>query len=294
MGCDDLKFKEIYLEMNSEVEEALYPLLQEQGIQGWNWIDKGSRGGCLFYLPANRSWKERVERIKKKVEKLREFGLEPGPVSFNYKDIDSRSWEKKIKQASEPRQVLEGFWVVPPEYREEDFPEGLVIRLRGGMAFGTGDHPSTRLALGFIRDWFQNREKVLDLGTGSGILALAAARLGAGKIIGIDNDPEAVSLARENVGLNGLSDRVTIKEGDLLQGIENSFSGVIINILYPQIAAVLPELERITEKNAGLILSGILFKQLPMLREKISSSVWEVIDTRIEGDWAGLYLEKKG
>ncbi len=294
MGCDDLKYKEVYLEVNPEVREALHPILQEHDLEGWNWVEKGSRLGCLFYLPANREWKEKCEKIKERVESLQEFGLEPGPVFYSVRDINSRSWEKLIKAAGEPRQVLDDFWVIPPEYSKTRIPEGIIIKLRGGMAFGTGDHPSTRLVLGFIRDWLQNHAKILDLGTGSGILAIASAKMGAKEVMGVDNDPEAVSLARENVKLNNLQDRVKIKEGDLVKGIKGVYSGVIINILYPQIVSVLPDLDKITDKKAGLILSGILFKQLPQLREKIASTPWEIIDTRVEGDWTGVYLEKKG
>ncbi len=294
MGCDDLKFKEVYLEINPEVKEALYPILQAEDLGGWNWVEKGSRLGCLFYLPANREWREKCERIKEKVEGLQEFDLEPGPVFYSARDINSCSWEKLIKEAGEPRQVLEGFWVIPPDYLKAKIPQGMFIKLRGGMAFGTGDHPSTRLALGLIRDWLRNYDKILDLGTGSGILAIVSAKLGAKEVTGIDNDPEAVSLARENVKLNKFEDRVEIKEGDLIKGLKGPYSGVIINILYPQIVSILPELDKITEKKAGLVLSGILFKQLPQLREKIALSPWEIIDTRVEGDWTGLYLEKKG
>jgi len=294
LGCDVLKYKEVYLEVNTEVKEALHPILQAEDLEGWNWVEKGSRLGCLFYLPANREWREKCEKIKKKVERLQEFGLEPGPVFYSVRDINSRSWEKLIREAEEPRQVLDGFWVIPPEYSKTKIPQGMVIKLRGGMAFGTGDHPSTRLALGFIQDWLRNYDKILDLGTGSGILAIASAKLGAKEVTGIDNDPEAVSLARQNVKLNKFEDRVEIKQGDLIKGLRGLYSGVIINILYPQIVSVLPDLDKITEKKAGLVLSGVLFKQLPQLREKIVSTPWEILDTRVEGDWTGLYLEKKG
>ncbi len=294
LGCDQLKFKEIYVEINYEASEALYPLLEEQGIEGWHCLDKGSRMGCLFYLPANRQWEKKWETIRQKLYQLSNSGLEPGPIVFDVQEINSRSWEKIIEEAREPRQVLAGLWVVPPDFKDVERLEGLTIKLKGGMAFGTGDHPSTRLALGLVRDWMQGCSPVLDLGTGSGILALAAAGMGAQKVVGIDNDPEAVLLARENVRLNNREKEIEIVTGNLLQGVKGPFSGVIINILLPEILEVLPHLERITRPGSGLVISGLLFRQFPVFRDRVQNTPWEIIDTRVEGDWAGLFLQRKG
>ncbi len=294
LECDQLKFKEIYVEINHEVSEALYPLLEEQGIEGWHCLDKGSRVGCFFYLPANREWEEKWETIRRRLEQLRESGLDPGKIVFDVQEINSRSWERAIEEAREPRQVLDGFWVVPPDFEGEERLEGLILKLKGGMAFGTGDHPSTRLALALLRDWMQNCSPVLDLGTGSGILALAAAEMGAQKVVGVDNDPEAVLLARENVKLNHREKEIEIVSGNLLEEVQKPFAGVIINILLPEILEALSRLERITWPGSRLVVAGLLFGQLPLFREQVQNTPWEIIDTRVEGDWTGLFLERKG
>ena len=293
MGCDLVKFKEIYLEADQEIKEALVNILEENGLEGWSWLDKGSRVGCLFYLPDDPKWRRKMKSIEKKVKELEKYNLNPGKLELKIEDISSSSWEKIIEEAEKPRQVLSDMWITPPDYKGE-IPEGeVILKMRSGMAFGTGDHASTRLVLGYIKENLKASEKVLDIGTGSGILALTAGSLGAEKVVGIDNDPQAVEIARENVALNNLNNRVIINQGDLVSELEGQFDLILVNILLPEILAVIPQLDKFSQKGSRLILSGLLSKQVPLIKEKAQKSCWHIVDTSLDGEWAGVLLERR-
>lgn len=160
------------------------------------------------------------------------------------------------------RLVVVPAWLNPP-LAADDVP----LRMDPGMAFGTGSHPTTQLCLAALEANLKPGDAVLDLGTGSGILSIAAAKLSAGPILALDIDPEAVRVARENCAANGLADRVRVEAGSLTEVLAGQFGRVefplvVANILPTVLVSLLDEgLARCVEPGGVLILSGILEAQ---------------------------------
>jgi [LSU ribosomal protein L11P]-lysine N-methyltransferase (EC 2.1.1.-) len=156
------------------------------------------------------------------------------------------------------------------------------------MAFGTGTHPTTQMCLLALEDTVHPGARVLDLGTGSGILAIAAAKLGAGRVLALDTDPQAVTVARENVHRNGVADRVRVARGSLAQAV-GRFDVVAVNIL----ARVLVEmaeggLARHLAPEGRLIAAGLLVGQEEQVRDAFERAGLTVIGRRQMDDWVAL------
>ena len=155
--------------------------------------------------------------VNPRVEELSEFGIDTGEVRYETRTVDEDDWATAWKQYFKPVRVSERLTIKPTweEYTPES-PDEKIIELDPGMAFGTGTHPTTSLCLRTLETVIQGGEEVIDVGTGSGILAIGAIKLGAKHVLALDLDPVAVISARENVELNGLEQQITVKESDLL------------------------------------------------------------------------------
>ncbi|MCI5137656.1 MAG: methyltransferase domain-containing protein, partial [Candidatus Electrothrix sp. AR1] len=169
-----------------------------------------------------------------------------------------------------------------------------VIEMDPGMAFGTGQHASTKLALGLIRSCFDSRGvgKVLDIGTGTGILAMGVALFGAEQVIAIDNDPESVRVAGENIAHNALEGKITVS-GDNLDDLIGSFDLVCANIIHDVLVDMAPAIAALVSEKGAVVLAGILQgeqeKNIIKLYEKLGLTLQEA---RYEDEWVSLFLAR--
>jgi ribosomal protein L11 methyltransferase len=169
------------------------------------------------------------------------------------------------------------------------------ILLDPGLAFGTGAHATTRLCLTAIEDFLRPGDCVVDLGCGSGILAIASALLGAGRVLALDIDPVAVGVARENVERNGVSGTVRVEEGGLEAIGEAQPHLLVANIQASVLTEMLEKnLARSVRQGGLLILSGILDTQSGAVLEAARLRGWEALEVRQEDDWQALLLKEKG
>ncbi|MDR1702710.1 MAG: 50S ribosomal protein L11 methyltransferase, partial [Sporomusaceae bacterium] len=184
--------------------------------------------------------------------------------------------------------------VVRPPWEEYEPATGdLVIALDPGAAFGTGTHASTAMCARFLEELPLEGAVVFDLGTGSGILTLAAAKLGAAKVVAVDNDKVAVRVATENVALNKTGTEITVRQGDLLQGFEGQADIIIANIVADVIIKILPVLENHLAPGGSFIAGGIISERLSdviaALKEKTSLVPDQVAE---EGGWATILARR--
>ena len=183
--------------------------------------------------------------------------------------------------------------VVKPSWESyEPEAEDIVLELDPGMAFGTGTHPTTVLVLEALEKMVHPDTTVFDVGTGSGILAMTAAKLGAKSIKAVDIDGVAVRTAKENIAKAGLADRIEVKQGDLLHGTEGKADVIVANILADIIILLLPDIPGKLKEGGLFFASGIIedYQQaVTEAAEKVGLRVKEV--TRIK-DWVGLLMEK--
>ena len=180
----------------------------------------------------------------------------PAAPDFTTETVEEQNWVQLTQAQFEPIRISERLWIVPSWHDAPD-PNALSLVLDPGMAFGTGSHPTTRLCLEWLERSVTGGESVLDYGCGSGILAIAAGRLGAGEVTGIDIDPQAVQAAMANAERNEVSARFT----DASHPVEGQFDLVVANILANPLRALAPAICGHVRPGGRLALSGILEEQ---------------------------------
>jgi ribosomal protein L11 methyltransferase len=170
--------------------------------------------------------------------------------------VPEQDWVRATQAQFAPIRIDEGLWIVP-SWHAPPRPDAIVLRLDPGVAFGTGSHPTTALCLQWLRATLRGGECVLDYGCGSGILAIGAARLGAGTVVGTDIDPQAVAASRDNAARNGVDARFTLPDGLPAQ----RYDAVVANILANPLILLAPVLAQATARAGRIALSGVLAAQ---------------------------------
>jgi ribosomal protein L11 methyltransferase len=197
-------------------------------------------------------------------------------------DVDwTVEWRKHLK----PRRV--GNLVVTPPWFADDYTNAERIVIEPGMAFGTGDHETTRGVLGLLPSVLRFGDVVADLGSGSGVLGVAAAKLGARHVFAIENDPDATENAELNVRANGVGAAMTWMEGDAfaLLPLVAPVQLVLANIVTPVLIDLLPAIAAAVGPQGRAILSGILVDEAPRMRDALSAGGWTVTAAEAEGLW---------
>jgi ribosomal protein L11 methyltransferase len=223
---------ELSVAVDNEAVEAVSELLARYGYNGGVVVEPawtpGGEGPEFTYDAARPTLLKTYIPLDAQAEELRqriEQGLwhlgQMRPVGpLHTRSVEEEDWANAWKQHYSVLRVGERIVVVPSWLQHEAQPDDVVLQLDPGMAFGTGLHPTTQLCLRLLERYARPGQRVLDIGTGSGILAIAAAKLGAGPILALDNDPVAVAVAAENVARNGVAHSVTAAEGSLGAGAQ--------------------------------------------------------------------------
>lgn len=242
------------------------------------------------YLPLDEEGQKTRRRIEEALWHLSQIYHLPAPEFRELTEDDwANAWKKHYHvQRIGQRIVIKPLW---QEYKPQ--PDEIVVVLDPGMAFGTGLHPTTRMCLRALEEHLEPGAKVLDLGTGSGILAIAAAKLGAGSVLALDNDPLAVKAARANVRANGVQNLVAVEHGSLGKAAEE-FDLVLVNIL----ARVIIELanqglvDRV-RPTGQMIAAGIIEEQEAEVTAALREHGMEIAERRQEKDWVTLVGGRK-
>lgn len=296
---------ELSVEADPEAVEAVCEVLSCYGYQGGVVIEEARRpaddGLSLApdpnrpatlhtYIPYNTHAAQTVRQIEMALNLLGH--LRPiGPLRV--RTLTEEDWGQAWKAYYPILQVGERLIVVPAWKRFRPSPGQIVLRLDPGPAFGTGLHPTTQLCLRALERFLQPGMRVLDLGTGSGILAIAAARLGSGPVLALDNDPVAVQAARKNVRRNRLVGRIQVQEGTL-EDASISFDLILANLLARTIQELARRLAVALAPNGFLISSGILVEQADEVRATLQAAGLVIVEQFQEGDWVALVHRRLG
>lgn len=206
--------------------------------------------------------------------------------------MHEEDWANNWKKYYKPTKVGEKI-VVKPIWEEYEPKEGeLVLELDPGMAFGTGEHETTRMCIQALEKFTKKDSVVFDVGCGSGILAIAAAKLGAKKAIGVDLDPVAVESAKENVGFNNL-DNIEILEGNLIEVIDGKADIVVANIIAEVICILTEDVSRVIKPGGYFITSGIIHDRVDMVTDKLKECGFEVEKINKDGEWNCIIAKLK-
>ncbi|MEM9304028.1 MAG: 50S ribosomal protein L11 methyltransferase [Pseudomonadota bacterium] len=196
--------------------------------------------------------------------------------------VGAADWVRAWMDDFQPMAFGERLWIVPT-HCEIPSDADIALRLDPGLAFGTGTHPTTALCLEFLDGMDLEGRRVLDFGCGSGVLAVAAALLGAPDVVAIDIDPQAEIATRENAARNGVADRVHIE--DLATVGPHNFSVIVANILAGALVELAPVIGRLADPGARVALSGILVEQVPIIRSAYAGEFTD-FEVHSQGDWA--------
>ena len=243
-----------------------------------------------IYVPADEDTPALRRRLEETLYHLGRLYPLPPP---QFRELADEDWANAWKDHYHPFRVgsrirIQPSWVEAVATDRQ--PDDVALTLDPGMAFGTGLHPTTQMCLQALERWVRPGMRVLDVGTGSGILAIAAARLGATRLLAIDTDALAVKTAVANAALNGVADRLDVQQGTLDSVGEKGWDVVVVNILAPVIESLLRH-DRLLDYVAGegaLILSGIIEEQVAGVRAAVTEAEGRVVQEDSVRDWVTL------
>ncbi len=276
-----------------EDAEALAFEVAESLALGVELIEDGFR----FYVDAavpNDLWQGKLGRL---LADYRDQNPErAGTVLVRIQDLVEDDWADRWKAYFKPLRVGRRFLVCPTWDNSEPGAGDRVILMDPGRAFGTGHHETTRLCLEWLEDWTESNRpdtmSLLDLGTGSGILAMAGALLGFGRVLAVDNDEEAVEVARENLRVNGLEGRIVLSVGSVGE-LEERFDVVAANLQANPLIEMAHALSERLQPEGMLVLSGILVEQGESVRSAYEEAGLLFVERRSAGEWCLLAFQHK-
>ncbi|GAA3011064.1 50S ribosomal protein L11 methyltransferase [Tetragenococcus solitarius] len=311
-----MKWNEIKVETASEAVEAVANILMEAGASGVaiedtkdienfqtdefgeiidpEMVTSLTEGAYVkAYFPETIFVPEILPAIEEKINKLPDFGLAIGKNEIQVTEVAEKDWATAWKKYYHPVRISRFLTIKPSweEYQTVD-PKEQVINLDPGMAFGTGTHPTTRLTLQALETALHGNEVVLDVGTGSGVLSIAASFLDAKKVFAYDLDEVAVKAAKENIALNPAVKNVQVKTNDLLAGVKQKADVIVANILADIIIKMLPDAWRLLNDKGTLIVSGIIEAKKQMVIDAIQAQGFIIDQIFQQKDWYALTFKK--
>ena len=280
------------------IEDPEDILGREQGPLTWDFADinvlehKGKVAVVKAYFAEEDNIEEILGYVNEKLVELKEMGIDLGEAKVEHEKMYEEDWANTWKQYYKPSKVGEKI-VVKPIWEEYEEKEGeLVVNLDPGMAFGTGTHETTRMCIQALEKYVKEESTVFDVGCGSGILAIAAAKLGAKLAVGVDLDPVAVESSIENVGYNNLNN-IEILHGNLVEVIDGKADIVVANILAEIICILTDDVKRVMKDGGVFITSGIIHDRVDMVCEKLEATGFEVIEKNRDGEWNCIVAKLK-
>lgn len=246
------------------------------------------------YFPVEEDSNRKIQEILLKVAKLPEYGLNPGSGELKIVEVKDEDWENSWKKYFLATHVTPNF-VIVPSWDEYEADEGeQIIKMDPGMAFGTGTHETTRLCAECLEQYVGSDSIVADIGTGTGILSIISALLGAKRVYAIDIDPIAVKVARENINKNSVEESIELVEGNLLDNIvlPDPVNIVVANILPRPIIELTPTAAEVLEENGIFICSGIINEALAEVIDALEENSFSIIETKQMGEWNAVVARK--
>ena len=247
------------------------------------------------YYPIDERLSDTVAHIQAELRRLRGLGLDfdLGKLEVVTKGFEDEDWSESWKKSFKPIRLGEHFVVRPGWAEYQPQPGDHVIEIDPGMAFGTGTHETTGMCTALVEKYVRSGMRVIDIGTGSGILAIAAAHMGADEVLATDLDPVAVRVAAENARANGFGEKIDCRCGDLLDVVDVSGDVVIANIIADVIVMLARPVRERSVEDGLFICSGIAVDRREDVIAALNDADYEILDASVKGEWAAFAARKR-
>ncbi|RYG74739.1 50S ribosomal protein L11 methyltransferase [Lentibacillus lipolyticus] len=244
------------------------------------------------YLPVNSHLSEIVEDIKLAIHHLQQVDIDLGRNQMTVTEINEEEWATAWKKYYKPVKISEKITIIPTweSYNPEE--DEVVIELDPGMAFGTGTHPTTAQSIQAIEQYINEQDVVLDVGCGSGVLSIASGLLGATEVHAFDLDDVAVKSTKINAELNNMQDLITVKQNNLLQGVNMQADMIVANILADIIVQFIADARDNLKPNGIFITSGIIRAKQKMVQEALREAGFRILEVNETEDWVSVVAKK--
>ena len=311
-----MKWQELHIDTVHAGLDAVETLLSSLGIDGvviddetefqdflennhqyWDYVDEDlekqmqGKSRVTFYLEANEEGFAKMGEVRIALEDLKQRRRDCGTLLMTLENLEDADWENNWKQYYKPMEIGERLLVIP-QWETADTKGRVPLILDPGLTFGTGSHATTRLCLTALEQRIHGGERVLDLGCGSGILSIAALRLGADCAFACDIDDKCLKVAYENAALNGIGpDTYTVKVGDILTDtalradIGTGYDIVVANIVADVIIALAPAVRPLLKKDGVFLCSGIIDDRAEEVAGKLREAGLEILETHSSEGW---------
>ncbi len=311
-----MKWSEISIHTTNEAIEAVSNILHEAGASGvviedpmdlvkaWdttfgevyqlNPDDYPEEGVVLkAYIPVNSFLGETVEQIKEAINGLLVYDIDLGHNTVQISEVNEEEWATAWKKYYKPVKISERITITPTweEYKPVTTDE-IIIELDPGMAFGTGTHPTTVLCVQALEKIIEPGQRVIDVGTGSGVLSIAAASLGADSVDALDLDEIAVKSASLNTKLNKVNHKINVSQNNLLEGVEETYDVIVANLLSEIIIRFTDDVARVLKPGGAFITSGIITAKKQEVKQSIIEQGLEIEETLQMEDWVAFIARK--
>lgn len=246
------------------------------------------------YFPNDNTFFEQLKKVEVALIEIEKNFSGCKKAATKFREVHEEDWANAWKQYFHPIRVSERIVIKPTWENYQPLVDDIVIELDPGMAFGTGTHHTTTLCIQELENTVQADMTVFDVGTGSGILAVVAAKLGAAQVYAVDIDNVAVRVAKENIALNKATDTVSVARGDLLTGVSGQADLIVANIIADIIIKLLPDVLLKLKPNGVFLGSGIIVERLNDVTETAVKLGFEVDKIVEQCGWAVIRLSRKG
>lgn len=288
-----MRWADIEVTTTPQAQDAVSSIMMDHGCGG-----VAIQGDALVvlrcYLPVDDQLEDRLLLIRNRIKELPDHGIDIGEGEITVKYAEDQDWAEAWKAFYHPTKPGKKIVVKPAWEEYEPQPGERVIELEPGMAFGTGLHATTRLCIVALEKYLRPGMRVVDMGTGSGILAIASAKLGASLVIAFDIDETAVRIARENVVANEVDDRVEVHQTANLRFVGQSVDLMTANLVAQTIIENADVMAGVMRTGGIVIASGIIEERLLEVEQALRNNGFDIAETTAEGEWRAVIARRAG
>ena len=294
-----MQWHKLVISLNNQALVAAEEILTSAGSLGNQIDDQQFVADALqpviltAYFPVTADFSKKLTIIKHRLAALPQFGIDPGNLQLSTSLVDEAAWSDQWEKYYQVQHISRYLTIVPAWQKYQPQTNEAVIRLDPQQSFGTGMHPTTVLALQALeQNLTAPGQKVFDVGSGSGILSIAASFLGAKQVCGFEIDPQAIKIAQKNLLLNPQAQNVFFYQSSLLQKATRKADLIVANLLPQLIFALLPQIDQFLQPQGKLILSGIIQEKQAAVEKILAQKNFEIKQKAQIKNWVSLVAQK--